>query len=75
MLVKEKINKYIQQLPENRQEEVLDFVEFLFQKSEQGSARQEERKWSKLSLSYAMRGMETEDMPEYTSADLKERFQ
>jgi hypothetical protein len=38
------------------------------------SANQDENTWPNLSLALAMRGMEDEDMPEYTIEDLKERF-
>jgi len=34
----------------------------------------DENVWPSLSLILAMRGMEDEEMPEYTVADLKERF-
>jgi hypothetical protein len=35
---------------------------------------EDENTWPNLSLALAMRGMEDEDMPEYTLADLRERF-
>jgi len=35
---------------------------------------EDESDWLSLSLALAMRGMEDEDLPEYTVADLKERF-
>jgi hypothetical protein len=38
------------------------------------SANQDENTWPNLSLALAMRGMEDEDMPEYTLADVKEQF-
>jgi hypothetical protein len=34
----------------------------------------DENAWLSLSLTLAMRGMEDEEMPEYTITDLKERF-
>lgn len=72
-MLTDKINKYIKQLPKGRQEEVLDFVEFLLKKPEKISDRQEEQEWSEMSLTSAMRGME-EDTPEYTTKDIKEPF-
>ena len=35
---------------------------------------EDENAWLSLSLALAMRGMEDEDTPEYTVADLKEQF-
>jgi len=73
MNVAEKINKQIRRLPEQTQAEVLDFVEYLLTKTEQKSA-QEEQDWTRLSLASAMRGIEEDSEPEYTEADLEERF-
>jgi hypothetical protein len=53
---------------------VLDFVEYLLAKAEREAIRREERAWSDLSLSSAMRGMEDEDTPAYTLSDLKAEF-
>lgn len=74
MIVAERIYQYAQQLPESLQAEVLDFVEYLLLKVERKTARQDELAWSNLSLSLAMRGMENEDTPDYTTADMKEIF-
>ncbi len=57
------------------QSEVLTFVEYLLSKSEQEEAQQDERAWSSMSLTFAMRGMEHEDTPQYSEADLKETFE
>ncbi len=53
------------------QAEVLDFVEYL--ESKVGRDLQDERDWSTLSLTHAMRGMEDEQMS-YSANDLKEVF-
>lgn len=71
MAIAEKIQEYIRELPELLQEEALDFVEYLWIKSKN---RQEEKTWSRFSLISAMRGMEDEDTPKYTSSDLKDVF-
>ena len=68
------IQRYIQQLPASLQKEAVDFVQYLLQKAEQEAARQEGIAWSALSLSAAMRDIEQEDTPQYTTADLKEVF-
>lgn len=62
----------MQKLPIAAQEEVLHFVEFIAQKFERKA--DEEGQWSEFSLTQAMRGMEDEDAPDYTEADLKERW-
>ncbi len=69
MTLDEKIYQQIQKLPNAFQEELLDFIRYLLMKEEE----QEEREWSSLSLSSAMRGMEDEE-PLYTLADLKVIF-
>jgi len=74
MVVAERIHQYVQRLPASLQVEVLDFVEYLLSKLEGETARQSELAWSDLSLTLAMRGMEDEDAPTYTSADLKVMF-
>jgi hypothetical protein len=74
MLLSERIQQYVQRLPPSFQAQVLDFVEYLETKAEREAARQEDREWSGLSLTFAMRGMEDEEMPTYTAADLKVMF-
>jgi hypothetical protein len=74
MALTEKIQRYVDRLPVTFQAEVLDFVEYLMAKAEREESRQEERDWSDLSLAFAMRGMESEDTPRYTSSDLKVEF-
>ncbi|MCR4319927.1 MAG: hypothetical protein NUV74_06280 [Candidatus Brocadiaceae bacterium] len=56
-------------LPESKQIEVLDFVEYLRLRTE----KEENIEWIDLSLSSAMRGMEDEESP-YSLNDLKETF-
>jgi hypothetical protein len=74
MIITEKIQKYIQKLPISCQSEVLDYVEYLLGKAEHETSRQEEKDWSALSLSIAMRWMEKDTTPEYTTSDLKVVF-
>ncbi len=70
MAITEKIQQHVQKLPASFQAEVLDFVEYLLAKVRQ----REEGDWSDLSLAFAMRGMEDETTPIYTTADLKVVF-
>lgn len=74
MSVTEKINQYLQRLPESTQGEVLDFVEFLVEKSKQVPVDQERHQWAKGSLLSAMRGIDEEAEPNYSPADIKEHF-
>jgi hypothetical protein len=74
MIVSEKIIQKVAKLPISIQLEVLDFVEFLAQKAERQTAHEETAQWSEFSLNQAMRGLEDEDSPEYTEADLKEKW-
>ncbi len=69
MGVADRIIEKIKSLPEEKQTEVLDFVDFL----EKRIKEEENRDWSKFSLESAMRGMEDEE-PLYTLNDLKETF-
>jgi Protein of unknown function (DUF2281) len=71
--ITDKIQEGVQQLPTALQAEVLDFVQYLLVKTKRG-AQEDEGLWSDISLSSAMRGMEDEDSPQYTTADLKVRF-
>jgi hypothetical protein len=74
MAITERIQQYVQRLPAAFQTEVLDFVEYLVAKAERNAGREEERDWSALSLTLAMRGMEDDNIPAYTTADLKVVF-
>ena len=69
MSLADKIIENVKRLPESKQVEVLDFIEYLRLKTE----RQENIKWSILSLTSAMRGMENEESY-YSLDDLKESF-
>ena len=74
MIITEKIQEYVQRLPAPLQSEVLDFIEYLLSKTERDIQRREFESWSDLSLTSAMRGMENEETPSYTLADLKTLF-
>jgi hypothetical protein len=74
MTVAEKIHQRVLVLPTPMQAEVLNFVEFLLTKVETEVTEMDDREWANFSLEMAMRGMEDEPGPEYTLADLKERF-
>ena len=77
MTLIEKIHQHVLILPEQRQVQVLDFVEYLLSISEtdvQDTVRDtDDLEWSKYSLAMAMRGLEEEEEL-YTLEDLKEKF-
>jgi len=70
MLLSERIQQYVQRLPTSLQTEVLNFAEYLADKTERETIRQEDKSWSSMSLSFAMRGIEDEETPTYTTSDL-----
>ena len=72
MSTAEKILEQLQNLPESVQAEVLDFVSYLEAKTK--NTVQEPNVELEISLLMAMRGMEDEDVPEYSRDDLKEVF-
>lgn len=74
MAVAEKICEQLQNLPEPLQAEVLDFVGYLEAKSMRQGVAQEHFTPSEISLALAMRGMEDEELPEYSKNDLKEVY-
>ncbi|MDP3030146.1 MAG: DUF2281 domain-containing protein [Deltaproteobacteria bacterium] len=69
MSLTEKIIENVKALPESKQMEILDFVEYLRAKTE----KEERKEWTDFSLTSAMRGMEEEKSP-YSMDDLKEIF-
>jgi hypothetical protein len=66
MNFEEKIVRHIQELPESKKAEALDFVEYLRSKAEENDCLE-------FSTTSAMRGMENEVLP-YTLEDIKEFF-
>jgi hypothetical protein len=77
MTTVEKISQQSRNLPEVYQAEVLDFVEFLTNKAKAKKGREfqpEEQEWFKFSLTQAMQGLEDEEIPSYTDADLIEKW-
>jgi hypothetical protein len=71
MTTVEKILESVRELPEQLQDEVLDFVQFLKLKSGAFDDREEDLEWSKFSLMQAMRGMEDEDWSHISEDDIK----
>ncbi len=74
MTIAEEIFEQVKHAPPPIQTEVLHFVQFLLTKSKPAGNDETLDEWSSASLEYAMRGMEDENTPVYTVADLKERY-
>jgi hypothetical protein len=74
MSVTELIAQKVSSLPDEKQTEVLDFVEFLLQKTEL-EPEQEIKMWSQFSLDQVMQGLENDALPDYSLSDMKERWQ
>ncbi|MBK6325952.1 MAG: hypothetical protein IPF56_08435 [Chloroflexi bacterium] len=72
-ILAEKIYAQARQLPVPFQVEALNFIEYLLFKTTQ-EIEDNDTAWARLSLAAAMHGMEDEDGPEYTLADLREKF-
>lgn len=70
----DKINDRIRRLPERSRKEVLDFVEFLLSKSGKIEEGMDNKSWSGFSLKQAMRGLEFDEMFNYTESDIKEKY-
>ena len=58
MTVAEEIVDHVRKMPEPERVEVLDFIEYLETKARQRRVRDEEERWSALSLASALRGQE-----------------
>jgi hypothetical protein len=71
--VADRILEHLRSLPEPFQAEVLEFVEHLETKAQALQSQQEDEDWSALSLSQAMRGLESEPCP-YSTEDIREVF-
>ena len=69
MNLSERILTTVASLPESKQVEVLDFVEYLKLKIE----KEESDNWDGFSIASAMKGMENEDS-NYAVSDLKETY-
>jgi len=74
MTIAEAIIQHVKGLPESAQTEVLNFVEYIEDKTQKTRDRAiDQFDWSALSISQAMRDMESEASP-YSSEDFKEVF-
>ena len=73
MTIKQVIQQRIDILPENKQAEVLGFLNSLIDSQLKLAAQQENEEWSRFSLEQAMVGLE-DNLPEYTEQDLTTKW-
>ncbi|WPF87590.1 hypothetical protein WEU38_12265 [Cyanobacterium aponinum AL20118] len=71
MSIKELINQKIENLSESEQMKVLNLIDIV----QQETLKTENQLWSQFSLEQAMKGLENDLIPEYTEADLIEKWQ
>ena len=70
----EKISEYLTHMPEPYQDEVLNYVEYLWSKLRDSSREQDDLSWQELSLASALRDMDESNEVTYSLDDLKEKF-
>ena len=71
MSIKELINHKLDSLSENEQKKILDLINL----TQQQSFERDCQRWNQFSLEEAMRDLENDQLPEYTEADLIEKWQ
>ncbi|AFZ52398.1 hypothetical protein [Cyanobacterium aponinum] len=71
MSIKGLINQKIENLSESEQMKVLNLIDII----QQENLKTENQLWSQFSLEQAMKGLENDLIPEYTEADLIEKWQ
>ena len=74
VLLSERIQESLEQLPASFQAEVLDFIEYLAAKAEREAFEREKREWSHLSLSFAMSCSSSTFRKLIPCADIKKFF-
>jgi hypothetical protein len=74
MSIKQIIQEKIDILSEDKQAEVLTFLNSLIESQSEEDIQQDNNEWSHFSLEQAMQGLEDDNLPEYTERDLKEKW-
>ena len=74
MSIKQIIQDKIDILSEEKQTEVLNFLDSLIENQHEYDRQQENDEWSQFSREQAMQGLEDVNLPEYTEQDLKEKW-
>ena len=73
MSIKQIIQDKIDVLSEEKQTEVLIFLNSLIEDQHKYDRQKENDEWSQFSLAQAVQGLEDDHLPEYTEEDLKEK--
>ena len=74
MSIKQIIQDKIDILSEEKQAEVLIFLNSLIEDQHEYDRQKESDEWSHFSIGQAMQGLEDDHLPEYTEEDLKEKW-
>ena len=74
MSIKQIIQDKIDILSEEKQTEVLTFLDSLIEIQHKYDHQKENNEWSDFSIGQAMQGLEDDNLPEYTEQDLKEKW-
>ena len=74
MSIKQIIQDKIDVLSEEKQPEVLIFLNSLIEDQHEYDRQKENDDWSDFSIGQAMQGLEDDNLPEYTEKDLKEKL-
>lgn len=74
MSIKQIIQEKIDILSEEKQAEVLTFLNFLIESQHKYDRQQHNDEWSHFSIEQAMQGLEDDNLPEYTELDLKDKW-
>ena len=74
MSIKQIIQDKIDILSEEKQTEVLIFLDSLIEIQHKYDRQEENDEWSQFSLAQAMQGLDDDSLPEYTEQDLKEKW-
>jgi hypothetical protein len=74
MSIKQIIQAKIDILTEDKQAEVLTFLNSLIESQSGEDIQKNNDEWSRFSLEQAMQGLENDNLPEYTERDLKEKW-
>jgi hypothetical protein len=74
MNIKQIIQAKIDILTEDKQAEVLTFLNSLIESQRDDDIQRNNDEWSHFSLEQAMQGLDNDNLPEYTERDLKEKW-
>ncbi len=74
MSIKQTIQAKIDILTEDKQAEVLIFLNSMIENQIEDNTQKNNDEWSRFSLEQAMQGLENDNLPEYTERDLKEKW-